>query len=43
MKIVITCSTGMIGLALIEILHENHEIYSIIRPNSKKKKIFRKL
>lgn len=34
MKIIITGSTGMIGLALIRLLHEKHEIYAIVRPSS---------
>ena len=34
MKIVITGATGMIGLALINLLHDEHEIYAIIRPSS---------
>ena len=37
MKIVITGSTGMIGLALIELLHDEHDIYAIVRPSSPKK------
>ena len=36
MKIVITGSTGMIGLALIELLHDEHDIYAIVRPSSPK-------
>ena len=36
MKIVITGSTGMIGLALIELLHKEHDIYAIVRPSSSK-------
>ncbi len=34
MKIIITGSTGMIGLALIELLHEKHEVIAIVRPDS---------
>lgn len=34
MKIIITGSTGMIGLALIELLHKENEIYAIVRPSS---------
>lgn len=35
MKIVITGSTGMIGLALINLLKDEHEIIAIVRPDSK--------
>lgn len=38
MKIVITGATGMIGLALIELLKEEHELILIIRPNSNNNK-----
>lgn len=41
MKIVITGSTGMIGLALISLFHEKHEIYAIVRPSSSKRNLLK--
>ena len=38
MKIVITGATGMIGLALIELLKDKHDLILILRPNSKNNK-----
>lgn len=38
MKIIITGPTGMIGLALIELLKDEHELTLIIRPNSRNNK-----
>lgn len=36
MRIVITGSTGMIGLALINLLKDKHDIIAVVRPGSKK-------
>lgn len=36
MRFIITGATGMIGIALIDLLKDNHEIIAIVRPNSSK-------